>query len=762
MCFILVQVAGSAGFFSSTSRVSPFFGREPALAASPAAKRIKIGVFTFNILNLGAAGYDASISNLFMALLAQDPVFEVMNRKELEESLRRAGLQQSEDVSVVHEVGNRLGLDMILFGNIKKVGSCIQFQLKLVEISRGDVVLHRKAEVFGDIALRQQVEEFTREIELVGRNYQPATVEKAASPVRPQAPSGLQARGGSRKATISWAPNPEPNLGGYKVYRSTTPTGPFSKIATVFKNTFVDPDLENNRTYYYKVKAFNEEMNEGPASGVIAAETAPTPFSPIILDAKPLIGGIRIRWTPSPRQDEKGTEVRGFKIYRAGEPRAEYREIATIPIQAEDRYGTSLIKYEYEDANLEDDSSYFYRLTAFNDKKIESDFSSTLEARTVARPTGIQATGNMIREIHLHWHPSSLDVVAGYRIYRSTAHEGPFERIAELTGLDKTSHVDDMHLKDATTYYYRLTVFDEQGRESGPSEVVWATTRGEPPTPEGLRAQSGEVKQVSLSWKVRPEKEVKGYCLYRNTKPTGQFEQIVRIKGRENATYTDRGSRNHPLGDNSTYYYMITSFNKVEVQSAPSAPVSATTKPRPRPPAGLKAQEGLPRKVILSWSPNPEPDLEVFHIWRQNAEEGFEEIEKVPGDRTRFTDEGLDHGASYQYRLQAEDKDGLLSDFSATVTATTKPLPQAPSGLEVYPLPRGFVLHWQPNPEPDIVTYKIYLKSFLADKEIGSTEKSPFTITTLEPDEEYSLVVTAVDQDGLESPKSIPVTVHTK
>ena len=38
---------------------------------SQADRRIRIAVFTFNILNLGAAGYDATISNLFMTLLDQ-------------------------------------------------------------------------------------------------------------------------------------------------------------------------------------------------------------------------------------------------------------------------------------------------------------------------------------------------------------------------------------------------------------------------------------------------------------------------------------------------------------------------------------------------------------------------------------------------------------------------------------------------------------------------------------------------------------------
>ena len=114
-----------------------------------ADRQLRIAVFTFNILNLGAAGYDATISNLFMTLLDQHRVLEVMNRKELEDSLRRVGLQQGENVSLVQTVGIRLGLDGIIFGNVKKVGSSIEFEVKFVEVSQGKTLLHRKEQVFG-------------------------------------------------------------------------------------------------------------------------------------------------------------------------------------------------------------------------------------------------------------------------------------------------------------------------------------------------------------------------------------------------------------------------------------------------------------------------------------------------------------------------------------------------------------------------------------------------------------------------------------
>ena len=538
--------------------------------------------------------------------------------------------------------------------------------------------------------------------------------------------------------------------------------GPFSKVASVTKSTFSDDtDLLNNRTYYYKVQAFNEEGKESPTSTVIAAETAPSPFSPIILDAASLIASIRIRWTTNPRKGDDDTEVSGFKIYRASEPGGEYLWVGSISVESENPSQLRLKQFEYEDSGLADGAKYYYRLTAFNSKGIESDFSSTLEGSTISGPAGLQTIGDMIREIHLQWQPTPFSQVKGYRLYRNSSPEGTFERIAEVEGYRKDSFVDEQNLGDAATYYYRMSAYDNEGRETGLSEMASAVTRGKPPTPEGLAAQSGLVKEVKLSWKMRPEEEVEGYYIFWNNRETGEFKQIGKVKGREKTTFLDRGDRHRPLDDNATYHYMITSYNKVEVNSDPCSIASATTKPRPTAPTGLSAQGGLPGKIALAWNPNPETDIKHYHLHRKRSGNEFKEVEKLPADATIYEDVKLDHGTTYVYRLQAEDKDKLLSDFSSNVEATTKPLPKPPSGLEVKPLVNGFDLRWKPNPEPDIAKYKIYLHSFFMDKEIGSTDRIEFSIDTLKPDDEYSMSITAIDKDGLESDKSEPITVRT-
>ena len=184
-------------------------------------------------------------------------------------------------------------------------------------------------------------------------------------------------------------------------------------------------------------------------------------------------------------------------------------------------------------------------------------------------------------------------------------------------------------------------------------------------------------------------------------------------------------------------------------------------KPRPTVPTGLSAQGGLPGKIVLAWNQNPEKDIKYFRLYRKKAEGKFKERTKLPPDQSQYEDVKLDNGTTYVYQLQAEDRDKLLSDFSDSVEATTKPLPHPPTGLEVQGVANGFELSWKSNPESDIVKYMIYLRSFLTTKKIGSTEATNFTVDTLKPDKEYTVTVTAVDKDGLESKKSEQIKVRT-
>ena len=60
-------------------------------------------------------------------------------------------------------------------------------------------------------------------------------------------------------------------------------------------------------------------------------------------------------------------------------------------------------------------------------------------------------------------------------------------------------------LTDGATYYYRITCFNEAGSESLPSDAVSATTRPLLPSPQQLKATSGQPGKVTINWESTPE-----------------------------------------------------------------------------------------------------------------------------------------------------------------------------------------------------------------------------------------------------------------
>jgi fibronectin type 3 domain-containing protein len=95
----------------------------------------------------------------------------------------------------------------------------------------------------------------------------------------PSAPALAAPGAAPGRIALFWTANPEPDVAGYYLYRSTDPNLPkerWTKLtpALYTKTTFTDANVETGKTYYYYVKAVDNAGNEGPPSDVVS-ETVP-------------------------------------------------------------------------------------------------------------------------------------------------------------------------------------------------------------------------------------------------------------------------------------------------------------------------------------------------------------------------------------------------------------------------------------------------------------------------------------------------------
>jgi hypothetical protein len=172
----------------------------------------------------------------------------------------------------------------------------------------------------------------------------------------PEAPPRVTAVGGEREVRLEWEPparlvDGSPASGSllYEVSRSSEATAPRQITPTPEGATsFVDQNLENDRTYHYTVRALRREdttLARGPASAPVAATprdmTPPAP--PTELVAAPTPDGVRLSWKPSFDAD-----VVTYIVYRATETGAFVRVGSTrVPIITFVDRGLARGRYRY-------------------------------------------------------------------------------------------------------------------------------------------------------------------------------------------------------------------------------------------------------------------------------------------------------------------------------------------------------------------------------------------------------------------------------
>lgn len=102
-------------------------------------------------------------------------------------------------------------------------------------------------------------------------------VTSPADTTPPSAPSSLSATAISKRAvSLSWVSSTDTGgsgLANYQVFRSTSPAGPFTQIATVTSAGYSDNAVQRLTTYWYFVQAVDRAGNLSPGSSVATATT---------------------------------------------------------------------------------------------------------------------------------------------------------------------------------------------------------------------------------------------------------------------------------------------------------------------------------------------------------------------------------------------------------------------------------------------------------------------------------------------------------
>ncbi len=128
--------------------------------------------------------------------------------------------------------------------------------------------------------------------------------------IPPAAPLGLTAKADtSGRVQISWEPNEEPDLYGYRVFRANSRHEEFSQITVESVYTSFYTDTISLRTLskkvYYKILAVDQRQNWSEFSEILEVDRPDIipPAPPRIASAKSIVNGIELNWVLSPSPD---------------------------------------------------------------------------------------------------------------------------------------------------------------------------------------------------------------------------------------------------------------------------------------------------------------------------------------------------------------------------------------------------------------------------------------------------------------------------
>jgi len=635
------------------------------------AGEYKLSVFNFVTMDMEASGLGTSVANTLISALKTDPSISILDRKDLETFLNLNDLQQNDQLDNVVNIGSRLGLDFIVVGSVSSKRGAISVKCSLIQIDKKKEVYRTGARAFGESALTAEIGKLGSSLIGVLTKNDPAGTGTAAADAEGAAtvkfPVNFQKFPGNKRIILRWQAIPGFAAAGYEVYRGLNQNGPFAMLGQTDKTEYQDQDVESRIEYYYKVRAYDKLSRCSDFTPVLSARTDFAPNPPIILKLEGRSKSVLMAWVPSPIKSEDTSRPAGYKIYRSEDEYGAYQEINTLSFN--DLAGNEEGKISYRVTALPDGQTYFYRISAFNEKGIESDLCNPMKGTTLPRIASVNITGDLIREVLLSWDGAQSSFAVAYNIYRSLKNDGGFVKIKKIKASEDARHQysDVDGLMDKIKYYYYVTVEDDLGAETSPSPVVAAVTRDIPPQPRNFAARGGLVKKVELTWEPASQEEVLGYNIYWSLIKDGQYQLLRKIRGRENSSYLDESRGFERLEDGKNYFYMLTAYNKVDAQSK-QAVAHAATKPKPGRPENVRGKYEA-GKATLSWLPNKETDISHYVVYEKTFT-GMEKIAQVPS--AGYSGASIAPGKTRIYRVAAVDSSGLESEASAEITVSAR------------------------------------------------------------------------------------------
>lgn len=286
-----------------------------------------------------------------------------------------------------------------------------------------------------------------------------------------------------------------------------------------------------------------------------------------------------------------------------------------------------------------------------------------------APPTAIKAKPLSSTSVKITWQKEAKEKdMLGYIVSRSQDFEGTFVPLfSKPIKPGKIEYTDESAVEYGTNYYM-VSALDTAGNISN-SLVSYAMMIDSipPAQPIGLIGTVDTTGLVTLSWKLGPERNIKGYNVFFSNSKDHTFTTV----------------NNHPIQDTIFYdtiqvktlteeiFYTI---NAVDVNFSRSEMSDTIMIKRPdmiAPTSVVFADFSIDKEgITLNWINSSSTDVVEYILLRAQENQEFQEIARFPvsEDRSSYKDVVVESNKLYTYSMITVDDAGLKSELAAPMT----------------------------------------------------------------------------------------------
>jgi hypothetical protein len=431
------------------------------------------------------------------------------------------------------------------------------------------------------------------------------------------------------------------------------------KAAEVLGLRWVDKNVHAGETYSYRVYTASRDTTYRIDTGYCIVDVTPfvKPVSPEGLIAKSGDKNILLEW-----ENTNVPKFSGFYIERSEDKGNSYHLINHFPIVNVTPDGAKgKNKPRYTDTLVADYKPYRYRVygvNAFGDKSEYSEVEAYGQDFTPPPAPSILPTQQLgANRVKIKWEmkETSSDL-NGFVVARSDNSLQGFVEISPLLPTSAREFIDDSASED---YPFYLVYSKDTATNIAPSLSIMASVVDTlpPMVPTGLTGTIDTNGIVTLHWKLSTERKLKGYRVLWANDLGHEFTQRVNHVI-EDTTFTDTVSLNTLT---EYVYYQVASVSKRFGHSAPCAPIGIRRPDKVPPEASVfTGVHNTTSAVHLSWAASTSHDVkEQVLLRRSEDDKTWHDRVHLPPKASTFTDDHVDQGKIYYYRLDVVDSTGL-------------------------------------------------------------------------------------------------------